>query len=418
MRIRAKIDLREIAGSFGDLATFLPLAVGLITVNGMNPSSLFLSAGAMYIAAGLYFRLPIPVQPLKATTAVAIAIGASPGTISLAAFCMGGIFVLASLLRLDGWFRRVFTRPVVRGVQLGLGILLIQGGMKALLEGAPAVLTDAGVSPVLFGTAIGLAVAAILCFSKKGRLYPSVLAVMAFGLVIGAISSSFQGLSAVRLGWVRPEWTFPMRGDLGVALFVLLLPQVPLTFANSIAATTDAARRYYGPDASRVTHRGLSASLGIGNLLSSMIGGMPVCHGSGGVTAHYVFGARTGRANLFIGGVFVLSALLLGPSISSLAGVFPVSVLGALLIYIGVRHAALIRDVLECGRELAVASGIGLLTLFTGNLAVAFLAGILVNLALRKLLGVSLWDMPEEHASDEPLIVVSAAGSPSRSRGR
>ncbi|TFG60962.1 MAG: hypothetical protein E4H29_01275 [Deltaproteobacteria bacterium] len=91
MKSRMRIDWREVAGSFGDLATFLPLALGLITVNGMNPTSLFLSAGAMYISAGLYFRLPIPVQPLKATSAIAIAIGASPGTISMVAFLMGGI---------------------------------------------------------------------------------------------------------------------------------------------------------------------------------------------------------------------------------------------------------------------------------------------------------------------------------------
>lgn len=402
MRIRAKIDLREIAGSFGDLAMFLPLAVGLITVNGMNPTSLFLSAGGMYIVAGLYFRLPIPVQPLKATTAIAIAIGASPGTISLAAFCMGGIFFLASLFHLNGWFRKVFTRPIVRGVQLGLGILLVKGGMKALLEGAPTVLTDAGVSPVLFGTVIGLAVAAIICFSRKDRFYPSALAVIAIGILLGGLSTSFQPLSGIRFGWIRPEWMFPAQGDLSAALFVLLLPQIPLTFANSIAATTDAARQYYGEDAFRVTHRNLAASLGIGNLLSSMIGGMPMCHGSGGVTAHYLFGARTGRANLFIGGVFLLSALFLGRSIASLAGMFPLSVLGALLIYIGVRHAALIRDVLECRHEFAVAVGIGLLTLFTGNLAIAFVIGILTNLLLRKLLGISLWDLPEEHGSRAP----------------
>ncbi len=358
MKNRIKSDLREVAGSFGDLATFLPLAVGLITVNGMNPTSLFLSAGVMYIAAGLYFRLPIPVQPLKATSAIAIAIGASPGTISMVAFWMGCIFFIASLFNLNGLFRKIFTRPIVRGVQLGLGILLVKGGMKALLTQTPGALSIAGISPVL--------------------------------------------LSGIRLGWVRPEWMVPAQGDLVAALFVLLLPQIPLTFANSIAATTDAAHQYYGKDAFRVTHRNLAASLGIGNLLSSMIGGMPVCHGSGGVTAHYIFGARTGRANLFIGGVFLLAALFLGQSISSLAGMFPLSVLGALLIYIGVRHAVLIRDVLECGHEFVIAAGIGLLTLFTGNLAIAFVVGIFANLLLRRRLGISLWDVPEEHGSRAP----------------
>jgi hypothetical protein len=69
----------------------------------------------MYIAAGMVFRLPIPVQPLKATSAIAIAIGASPGTISMVAFWMGCIFFLASLFDLNGLFRKIFTRPIVRG---------------------------------------------------------------------------------------------------------------------------------------------------------------------------------------------------------------------------------------------------------------------------------------------------------------
>ncbi|MHB1024669.1 MAG: putative sulfate/molybdate transporter [Desulfobacteria bacterium] len=402
MKSRMRIDWREVAGSFGDLATFLPLALGLITVNGMNPTSIFLSAGAMYIAAGLYFRLPIPVQPLKATSAIAIAIGASSGTISMVAFLMGCIFILASLFNLNGLFRKIFTRPIVRGVQLGLGILLVKGGMKALLAQNPAWASTGGVPPAYFGILIGLVVAAIILFSKKDRVYPSALAVLAFGLLLGGLFSSFQPLSTIRLGWVRPEWMIPMDGDLSVALFILLLPQVPLTFANSIAATTDTARKYYGHDAFRVTHRNLAASLGIGNLLSSLIGGMPVCHGSGGVTAHYLFGARTGRANYCIGGVFIFSALFLGGSISALAGMFPVSVLGALLIYIGVRHAALIRDVLECDHEFVIAAGIGSLTLITGNLAIAFVAGILSNLLLRKLLGIDLWGSPEEIDSRVP----------------
>ncbi|MDO8739447.1 putative sulfate/molybdate transporter [Candidatus Deferrimicrobium sp.] len=386
MKSGIRINLREVAGSFGDLATFLPLAVGLITVNGMNPTSLFLSAGAMYIAAGLYFRLPIPVQPLKATSAIAIAIGASPGTISMVAFLMGCIFFLASLFNLNGLFRKVFTRPIVRGVQLGLGILLVKGGMKALLTQHPGIASTAGVPPVLFGILIGLFVAAIICFSKKDRVYPSALAVLAFGLLLGGLLSSFQPLSAIRLGWVRPEWMFLPHGDLSVALFVLLLPQVPLTFANSIAATTDTARKYYGRDAFRVTHRNLAASLGIGNLLSSLIGGMPVCHGSGGITAHYWFGARTGGASVFSGGVFVLLALLFGKSLPDLCRLLPIPVLGALLIYIGVQHARLVRDVLGSAHESAVVAGIGLVTLATGNLAIAFGGGILMNAIIARLL--------------------------------
>jgi SulP family sulfate permease len=78
MRGRFRLDLNEISGSFGDLAIFLPLAIGLVTVNGVNATSLFLSAGLLYIVAGLYYGIPIPVQPLKATSAIAIVLAVRP----------------------------------------------------------------------------------------------------------------------------------------------------------------------------------------------------------------------------------------------------------------------------------------------------------------------------------------------------
>ena len=107
-----------------------------------------------------------------------------------------------------------------------------------------------------------------------------------------------------------------------------------------------------------------------------------MCHGSGGVTAHYRFGARTGGANLFIGTVFVLVALFFGRSVANVSRLLPSSVLGALLIYVGIQHARLVRDILGSPREIAVALSIGLVTLVTGNLAVSFAAGIVLEGAI------------------------------------
>ncbi|MBI5575218.1 MAG: sulfate permease [Deltaproteobacteria bacterium] len=376
---RFKLDLMEISGSLGDLATFLPLAIGLIVVNGVNATSLFLSAGFAYIAAGLYYGLPMPVQPLKATSAIAIAMAVGPEEISAAAFSMGVLFLLLSLFDLKRIFGRIFTRPVVRGIQLGLGILLVKSGWKAVFGGGGHAIAGMAGSPVLYGVAVAVVCAGIILLSRKSRRYPAALVVTVFGLLLGLLERPFSGASSLSLGWIRPEWSIPLGADIYTVLVVLLLPQIPLTFANSVAATAETSRRYFGEDARRVTIRSLAASLGGANLLAGLIGGMPVCHGSGGLTAHYRFGARGGGANLFIGGLFIALALLFGRSIPDLFGLLPLSILGVLLIYVGFEHALLIADVLEDSRELAVTASIGLITLVTGNLAIAFMVGIALN---------------------------------------
>lgn len=392
---KIRIDLNEISGSLGDLATFLPLAVGLIVVNGVNATSIFLSAGLLYVAAGLYYGVPVPVQPLKATSAIAIALAATPVDIAAAALLMGLLFVGISFLDLGGLLRKAFPRPIVRGIQLGLGILLVKKGLAFAF--GPGRATAAG-DPALFAAALGGIVLAIILLSRENRRYPAALAVIALGILCGAFLGPGETFSSLSVGWVRPAWGWPLDADLQTVIFVLLLPQIPLTFANSVVATADAATRYYGYGARRVTLRSLAASLGIANLFSAFIGGMPMCHGSGGVTAHYRFGARTGGANLVVGGLFVTLALLFGKSIGSLVGLLPPPVLGTLLVYIGLEHARLVGDIVAFPRELGTAAVIGLLTLVSGNLAVAFAAGIVLNVAGRRL----LWkDPPREAAWEE-----------------
>ena len=259
-----KFDLNEVAGSLGDLATFLPLAVGLITVNGVNATSLFLAAGLLYIAAGLYYGLPIPVQPLKATSAIAIALAVSPEAISAAAFWAGALFLAVSLFRLDEWLGKVFTRPVVRGIQLGLAVLLVQGGLKGVFGPWDRSLHLSGIPPWVPGAVVGAAVAAIVALSRGSRRYPATLVVIPFGVLAGGILTSAWIPGTVSTGWIRPEAGLPLGADPYIVFVVLLLPQIPLTLANSIAATSDAAGTYYGARARRVTHRGLAATLGIG----------------------------------------------------------------------------------------------------------------------------------------------------------
>ena len=79
-----KFSLSELSGALGDLGTLLPLAIGLIVINGLNPTTLLLVVGLAYIGSGVYYRIPMPVQPLKALSAIAIALALRPAVISAA----------------------------------------------------------------------------------------------------------------------------------------------------------------------------------------------------------------------------------------------------------------------------------------------------------------------------------------------
>lgn len=306
---------KEFIAAGADLGTFLPLALGLIVINKVNPTSLFLAAGILYISAGIYFRIPIPVQPLKATSALAMALGAASSTITAVCFFTAFALAMVRFLNLDKTIARLFSRPIIRGIQLGLAFILIRTGLK-----------------LIFGPAI-----------------PT------------GFPASAQSL------------------DIGQAFFLLFLPQFPLTLANSVYATSETAKVYFKDQAERVTPRALVTSLGIANLFSGLIGGLPLCHGSSGITAHYRFGGKSGVCSIFAGLIFILLAFTFKIGIGNLISFIPFWLLGLSLIYIGIRHGALIRDIIFVPQELSVTLIIALYSLIFGNLAVAFGIGIIIN---------------------------------------
>src|SRR3972149_2888680 len=89
-----RFNLFELGGALGDLGTLLPLTVALITFNQMSATSVFLMVGLAYILSGLFYRLPMPVQPLKAVAAIAIANGLSASVISASGVIMAALLLL------------------------------------------------------------------------------------------------------------------------------------------------------------------------------------------------------------------------------------------------------------------------------------------------------------------------------------
>lgn len=318
---KIKFVQREFIGAFGDLGTLIPIFISLVAINGLNPQIVLLSVGLCYIACGFYYKIPIPVQPLKAMAAIAIATGLQPSVLSAGGILLGIILLFLATSGLINPLVRIFSKPIVRGIQLGVGLLLIKAAIVLIFDGQKT------------------------------------------------LTCSFSGISGLAL-------SIPTVNDFITAFFLLVIPQLPLTLGNSIVATEDVAGRYFGERAKRVTAHSLSFGLGIANILSGLIGSMPVCHGSSGVTAHYSLGARTGVAVIIIGSVCLILGLIFGQGAINIVQLIPYPILGIMLCYVGIRHSLLVADLR--GKELWTASLIGIISLISGNLAIGYLAGMAV----------------------------------------
>lgn len=364
------VGLGEIAGSVADLGIFVPLATALILVNGMDAGSVLVCAGLLVIAAGVAFRVPFPVQPLKALTALAVANEVSPATINAAGIELGAILLLLSVGGSGAWLARWFTRPVIRALQLGVGVLLAVGAYR-LIADPPGVFQGVPSQTWLLVLAIGAFVGVWLA-ARAGK--PSLaVGVLAVG-VIATVAAAEPDLSGPSL--TLPSFAIPDGAAFAAAFVLLVVPQIPLTFGNAIVAVTDLAHEEFGERASRVSVPHVLTSGGIANVAAGLLGGMPMCHGSGGLTAHVRLGARTAGMNLLLGGVFLALGLFFAPQVPELLGLLPVWVLGGFLAYAGLRHAMLVIDLR--GVDLVVAIATGLLGAWLGNLAVTAALALIV----------------------------------------
>ncbi len=370
--MRVRISRRELAGAVADLGVLVPIAVALIVSNGLSPTAVLLPAGLLYLANAAIYGLPLPSQPLKAFGAIAIAEGLGADEIAAGALLIGALFLVAGRLGLVDRLARAFPRPLVRGVQLAVGLLFLQIAWN-LAADPPAAFAEHALPPVW---AVGLALAAAavaLAFRGAGAAL-ALVAVGTVAMVATAGGSASLGPSALEL----PSLDL---GVLATAFVVLVVPQAPLSFANSCLATSDAARVYFGEErARRVRPGSLASTYGVANLFAGSIGGMPVCHGAGGLTAHYTFGARTAAAPLVMGSVLVVLALAVGSGLAALLVAFPLPILAALLAVAGLLHIGLLRD-LQGAPAWAAALLVGAL-------------GATVGLAVGLAAGLALWWLP------------------------
>jgi hypothetical protein len=325
-----RFDRMEWAGAFGDLGTLIPFVVAYIAVVKVDPFGILFSFGAAMLICGLYYRTPFPVQPMKAIGAVAATQAAQTATITQGALYGAGVVtgLIWLVLGLTGAARRVTSwvpRYVVIGIVLGLGIGFMLQGIKLM-------------SAQWLIAAVGLTGTLLLLTNRK---VPAMFVLLLFGVVCGAVQHPelLHQLLAIKVRVRLPAWALgsltPLEWAVG-AVF-LALPQLPLTLGNAVIAIREENNRLF-PDRA-VTENGIAISTGLMNLGSAAVGGVPMCHGAGGMAGHVAFGARTGGAPIILGVLLLVCAFFFSASVQVVFLLFARPVLGVILFLTGAQLA-------------------------------------------------------------------------------
>ncbi len=365
LETRNRFDRMEWAGAFGDLGTLIPFVVAYIGVAKVDPLGVLLAFGLALIACGAYYRTPFPVQPMKAIGAVAATqavptAAITPSVIYAAGLVTGVIWLLIGLSGAAGKIAKLVDRPVLIGIILGLG-------MGFMIEGVKMMATN------WIFAAIGF-VGTVLLLTN--RSVPAMLLLIFFGAVCGAIQNPefVSSLAGVSIEFRLPEFALAQVtwSDLLIASVFLAIPQVPLTLGNAMIAIREENNLLF-PNRP-VTDKGVAVSTGVMNLFSSSIGGIPMCHGAGGMAGHVAFGARTGGAPILLGAILLLIALFLSGSVDIVFRLLPAAILGVVLFITGAQLA-----LGSC--DLSKDKGERFITLITAafaiwNVGLAFIVGI------------------------------------------
>jgi MFS superfamily sulfate permease-like transporter len=362
-----RYNLTELAGAFGDLGTLIPFAAGYIAVVGIDPIGILFMFGLSELVVGFYYKTPIPVQPMKAIGGAAIASGSavSGGMICGAGLFLGIFWLFSGLTKTVDIATRLASEPIVRGIVLGLGLMFIGDGIRMMLQ-----------TPWLGGTAL------VLTFILLGwQRFPAMFALLIFGIVAAYFldPAAVNHLLTIPPSFRLPEFTLARMDweDFIKGSLLLAIPQIPLTIGNAVIAIRAENNELF-PDRP-VSDRMMAVSQGIMNLVTAPFGGIPLCHGAGGMAGHVRFGARTGGSLVMLGGIMMILALFFSRSVGLLFQIFPKAVLGVILFFAGAELAMSRRDI--GGRKedfyvMLVVAGFAM-----WNMGAAFVVGVILHQA-------------------------------------
>jgi MFS superfamily sulfate permease-like transporter len=368
VRTKNAYNRMEWAGAFGDVGTLIPFVVAYITIVKMPPLGLIFMFGILLMASGLYYRTPLPIQPMKAIGAAAIAGGISPAALYGSGFTTGLFWLVAGVTGIIKPIARLATKPVVRGIMLGLGLTFMVDGVNRMRT-----------APVLAGFA--LIVTYLLLTNPK---VPAMFVLLIIGIVSAAIMNPdlLSELAKIHIGFQLPVFSVPMItwNDIVTGTLLFTIPQIPLTLGNAVIAITAENNELF-PDRP-VTEKRIAVSTGIMNLAAPLFGGIPMCHGAGGMAGHVRFGARTGGSLVILGTILILFALFFSDSVSLIFKIFPNAILGVILFFAGSELAIVVKDIGDKKPDFYVMIIVAAVAMW--NMGAAFLTGVIMDNALRR----------------------------------
>ena len=372
MSRRIAFNRGELAGSFGDIGTDLPLIMGMIAVNGIDPASTFIVFGSLQILTGLLYGVPMPVQPLKAIAAIMISTGARPELMYGAGLVLGITMLVLSITGAITKIAAWIPQCVVRGIQFGLG-------MKLMLV-ATSYMDKMG----WLGWVISLVGVILVLSLGQNKKLPSSLVLVALGLIIAWFTDLRGSAIASGFGFAFPQFHLPQGQDLLEGSLRLALPQIALSLGNSIIATSLLVSDLY-PERGDIRIEKISRTYGLMNLVVPFLSGIPVCHGAGGLAGHYRFGARTGGSVMIYGLVYVVFGMFFSSAIGEVVKIFPFPILGVLLFFEGFALVQLLRHVPMIPKEFPVALIVGILIIgIPYGFLIGMVCGIFIFYLLRK----------------------------------
>jgi MFS superfamily sulfate permease-like transporter len=326
--------------------------------------------GLMQVATALAYRIPMPVQPLKAVAALVITQHIPGPVLFGGGLAIGVVMLLLAVTGLLDWLARVVPRSVVRGLQFGLGLQLASLALRDFIpaEGAS-------------GWALAAAAFALVLLLLGNRRVPPAPLVVALGVAWALAFTVHGGDILAGAGFRLPSPRVPEARDVWRGFLLLALPQIPLSLGNSVLATRQLAADLF-PERPPIGVRRIGVSYALMNLVSPFFGGVPTCHGSGGMAGHYAMGGRTGGSVVIYGAFFLVAGLFFSGAFAALAAVFPKPVLGVLLLVEAMTLLVLVRDLADRPGELALALLVGLIA---SGVPYGYLVAMVVGVALAPL---------------------------------
>jgi len=329
---RIKFNRNELSGAFGDIGTDLPLIIGMLLATNLQISNTLIVYGILQILTSLIYGIPMPVQPLKAVALIVITQNVSAEVIWGGGLAIGIIMLILTITGLIVWLNKIIPKTVIRGIQLGLGLQLC---LLAVKDYIPADKTT-GYIFALIAFVIGL----ILIGNRK---YPPAIFILALGVIYMFL---FHFGILTKLTFSVPKLSMPHLSyqNILAGLILLAIPQIPLSLGNSIFATNQIANDLF-PD-KKITVKKIGFTYSLMNLISPLLGGIPVCHGSGGIAGHYTFGGRTGGSTLIYGLFYLILGVFFSGNSADTLMIFPKPILGVILLFEGIALVLLVKDII------------------------------------------------------------------------